>query len=137
MEKVVPPTIQLIIILVSLAFLFYVGRLIIKGKLREEYSFIWVVGALILIVFSFWRNGLEVLANLLGVFDPPNLVFMAAIFAVLIYLLHLSVVVSKLQAQNRDLAQKLALMNEKMNKENEKLAESIDGKANEKIEPIQ
>jgi hypothetical protein len=124
MERVVPPTIQLISILVSIAFLFYIGRLIIKGKLREEYSFLWVIGTLILIVFSLWRNGLEVMAKLLGVFDAPNLVFMVAIFAVLIYLLHLSVVVSKLQSQNRELAQKLALMLEQMKKEKTKTSES-------------
>jgi hypothetical protein len=124
MERVVPPTIQLISILVSIAFLLYIGRLIIKGKLREEYSFLWVIGTLILIVFSLWRNGLEVMAKILGVFDAPNLVFMVAIFAVLIYLLHLSVVVSKLQSQNRDLAQKLALMLEQMKNEKTKQTES-------------
>ena len=108
--------IQLIAITVSLCFLLYIVRLIIKGKLREEYSFIWIVCTVILIAFSFWRNGLEIIANLLGVYEAPNLVFTGAIFAILIYLLHLSIVVSKLHAQNKQLAQEIALLKNEFSK---------------------
>jgi hypothetical protein len=108
--------IQIIAIAVSLLFLFYILRLIIKGKLREEYSIIWIACTLVLIVFSFWRNGLEVMAHLVGIYEAPNLVFTGAIFAVFIYLLHLSVVVSRLHSQNKQLAQEIALMKEKLEK---------------------
>ncbi|MCW3070845.1 MAG: hypothetical protein JWO44_735 [Bacteroidetes bacterium] len=106
--------IQIIAIAVSLLFLFYIVRLIVKGKLREEYSIIWIACTLVLIVFSFWRDGLEVMAHLVGVYEAPNLVFTGAIFAVFIYLLHLSVVVSKLHSQNKQLAQEIALLKEKL-----------------------
>jgi hypothetical protein len=106
--------IQIIAITVSLLFLLYIVRLIVKGKLREEYSIIWITCTIVLIVFSFWRNGLEIIAGLLGVYEAPNLVFTGAIFAVFIYLLHLSVVVSKLHSQNRQLAQEIALLKEKL-----------------------
>lgn len=105
--------IQVIAITVSLLFLLYIVRLIIKGKLREEYSIVWIVCTVVLIVFSFWREGLEVLANTLGVYQAPNLVFAGAIFAILIYLLHLSIVVSKLHYQNKQLAQEIALLKNK------------------------
>ncbi|MBK7181882.1 MAG: DUF2304 domain-containing protein [Bacteroidetes bacterium] len=110
--------IQIIAIAISLLFLLYIIRLIIKGKLREEYSIVWIVCTIVLIVFSFWRNGLEVMANLLGVYEAPNLIFTGAIFAILIYLLHLSVVISKLQSQNKQLAQDIAMLKEKMEKKN-------------------
>lgn len=110
--------IQIIAIAISLLFLLYIIRLIIKGKLREEYSIVWIVCTIVLIVFSFWRNGLEVMAKLLGVYEAPNLIFTGAIFAILIYLLHLSVVISKLQSQNKQLAQDIALLKEKMEQKN-------------------
>ena len=110
--------IQIIAIAISLLFLLYIIRLIIKGKLREEYYIVWIVCTIVLIVFSFWRNGLEVMANLLGVYEAPNLIFTGAIFAILIYLLHLSVVISKLQSQNKQLAQDIAMLKEKMEKKN-------------------
>ncbi len=108
--------IQIIAITMSLLFLLYIIRLIVKGKLREEYSIVWIVCTVVLILFSFWRNGLEVLAQLVGVYEAPNLVFTGALFAVFIYLLHLSVVVSKLHNQNKQLAQEIALLKEKMEK---------------------
>ena len=106
--------IQVIAIATSILFLLYIVRLIVKGKLREEYSIVWIICTVVLILFSFWRVGLAVVSDLVGVYSPPNLVFIAAIFAVFIYLLHLSVVISKLQAQNKQLAQDVALLKEKM-----------------------
>lgn len=108
--------IQIIAIAISILFLLYIVRLIIKGKLREEYSIVWIVCTVILVMFSFWRNGLEVVSQIVGVYSAPNLVFTAAIFAIFIYLLHLSVVVSKLQSQNKQLAQDVALLKEKVEK---------------------
>ena len=110
MEFLIPSKIQVTSILVTLVFLVYVFRLIIKGKLREEYSIIWVISAFVLLIFSFWRQGLALLAELLGVYSPPNMIFMIAFFAVMLYLLHLSVVVSKLQENNKAMAQKTALL---------------------------
>lgn len=114
MEKI-----QVISISISVLFLVYIGYLIMKGKLREEYSIIWIICTLVLVVFSFWRKGLDFFAELLGVIAPPNIVFTAAIFAILVYLLHLSVVLSKLQSQNKTLSQEISLLKQKM-KEQEK-----------------
>lgn len=114
MENVVPYKIQIITIVISLLFSVYVSRLIIKGKLREEYAIFWFFSTIILIIFSFWRNGLEVIATTLGVYEAPNLVFTAAIFAVFVYILHLSVVISKLHAGNKTLTQELALLKNKI-----------------------
>ena len=105
--------VQLIAICASLLFLAYIGYLIVKGKLREEYSIVWLVCTAVLIAFSFWRSGLDYFSELMGIKDPPNMVFTGAIFAVLIYLLHLSIVASRLQKQNKELAQKIALLEER------------------------
>lgn len=113
MEKI-----QYISISVSLLFLLYIGWLIVKGKLREEYAIIWILCTIVLIIFSFWRDGLDVMAGLFGVAAPPNLVFTGAIFAILIYLLHLSVTVSRLQEQNKKLSQDIALMKSKLDQLN-------------------
>lgn len=108
--------IQIIAIALSVLFLLYIIRLIIKGKLREEYSIVWIACTLVLVVFSFWRRGLDIVSDLLGIYAPPNLVFTAAIFVIFIYLLHLSVVVSKLHAQNRQMAQDIAMLKQKLEK---------------------
>ena|ERR1700761_5876024 len=111
--------IQLITIIVNFLFIAYIARLIIKGRLREEYAIVWIVCTIILTVFSFWRNGLEIMAKLVGVYEAPNLVFTGAIFAILIYLLHISVVVSKLQNNIRKLTQEIALLKESIEEKKE------------------
>jgi hypothetical protein len=102
--------IQIITIIASVAFLFLVFRMVVKGRLREEYSIIWLLFTGILVTFSFWEKGLLLVSNLFGVYLPANLVFTISIFIALVYLLHLSVVASKLQKQNKLLAQEMALM---------------------------
>ena len=108
--------IQIITIVANILFIYYISRLIIKGKLREEYAIVWVICTLFLMVFAFWRNGLEVMARLTGVYEAPNLVFTGFIFAILIYLLHLSVVASKLYNDNKKLGQEIALLKEEFKK---------------------
>lgn len=120
MENVIPYRIQIIAIATALAFMFFIFRLIAKGKLREEYSFIWIICTALLLLFSIWRNGLDVIAKLLGIFYAPSLIFLAAIFAIVIFLVHLSVVNSKQHQQIKELSQEMALLKEKLEKEEKK-----------------
>ncbi len=106
--------IQIVIIIINLLFLIYTSRLIIKGKLREEYALIWWVCTGVLLLFSIWTEGLDHLSRLFQVAVPANLVFAGLTFVILIYLLHLSLVNSKLQQNVTRLTQELALMKERM-----------------------
>jgi len=120
MENVIPFKIQIISIIGSLLFMFFIFRLITKGKLREEYSIVWIFCTITLLVFAIWRNGLDLIAKILGVYYAPALIFLGAIFAIIIFLVHLSVVNSKQHSQIKLLAQELALLKNKLEeKENE------------------
>jgi len=105
---------SIIIQLISLGgatiFMVMIFRLIIQGRLREEYSIIWILCTIILIVFSIWRRGLDQISLWLGVYYPPSLIFLAAIFAIIVFLVHLSVVNSKLQSQIKTLTQEMAYL---------------------------
>lgn len=103
-------TIQLISLLGATLFMIMIFRLIVQGRLREEYSIVWIFCTVILIFFSIWRKGLEKISLLLGVYYPPSLIFLAAIFAIIVFLVHLSVVNSKLQNQIKDLSQEMAYL---------------------------
>src|SRR5580698_8210829 len=108
--------IQIITIIVNLLFILYIARLIVKGKLREEYAIVWIICTVFLMVFSFWPDGLELLRKMTGVVVAANLVFTGFIFAILVYLLHLSVVASKLHNNNKKLAQEISLLKEQFDK---------------------
>jgi len=109
-----PVTIQIISLLGALIFVAFIARLIMKGRLREEYSFIWIACTLILVVFSIWRDGLTEISLLLGVFYPPSLIFLVGLFAVIGFLVHLSVVVSKLQQSIKDLTHEVAFLKKEL-----------------------
>ena len=57
--------IQLITIAINILFLIYISRLIIKSKLREEYAIVWWVCTGLLLFFSIWAEGLEVMSKVL------------------------------------------------------------------------
>ena len=112
--------IQIITIIVTVCFLGYISRQIIKGRLREEYSIVWLICSFILMIFSIWREGLDIITKLFGIVDPPNLIFTGCIFAILIYLLHLSIVNSKQQKNIANLTQDLAILKEKLERSEQK-----------------
>ena len=69
---------------------------------------------MLLVVFTFWTSGFELLAKTMEVYEAPNLIFTVAIFTIFIYLLHLSIVNSKLQQSSKKLVQEIALLNQKL-----------------------
>ena len=110
--------IQILTIVINFLFLIYIAKLIVKGRLREEYAIVWLIGTLAMLVFSFWSEGLDVISKMFGIHVPSNFVFAGFIFMMLIYLLHLSVVNSKLHGNVTRITQELAIMKEKMEKRN-------------------
>lgn len=109
-----PIVIQILSLTGALFFMYFIARLIIKGQLREEYSFIWIACTIILIVFSIWRKGLEKISLMLGVYYPPSLIFLAAIFAIIIFLVHLSVVNSRMQQSIKELTHEIAFLKKEL-----------------------
>lgn len=118
MENVISYRLQIIAIAIAIIFMFFIFRLIARGKLREEYSFIWIVCTFLLLLFSIWRDGLDIIADLIGIYYAPSLIFLGAIFAIVIFLVHLSVVNSKQHKQIKEISQELALLKEKIDKSN-------------------
>ncbi len=106
--------IQVVAIIAVVLFFGMVLRLILKGKLRTEYSFIWIAMGSIFLLFSVWRDLLDLMAGFFGVFYAPSLIFMFFFFMIFIFLIHLSVVNSKQHEQIKKLTQEIALIKEKL-----------------------
>lgn len=119
MEFIVNNRIQIIVTFVSLVFLVYIIKKIVNGKLREEYSIIWLTIVFIILLFSIWREGIELISSLLGIYSAPNFIFTVAIFFIYIYLIHLSIVNTKQQSSIKSLIQRVALLEEKLKSKGE------------------
>lgn len=114
MDKLETYKIQIAAIIAVLFFFAIVFRLILKGKLRTEYSFIWILMGIIFLVFSVWRNSLDLLAKAFGVYYAPSLIFIFFFFMIFIFLIHLSVVNSKQHEEIKKLTQEIALIKENL-----------------------
>jgi hypothetical protein len=95
---------------VSGLLLVLVLELVRRRKLTEEYSFIWIVGAVGLLVMSSSREVLHVSAALLGIAYPPALLLLVVIFFFFVTSLYFSVVVSQQRQQIERLTEELAIL---------------------------
>jgi hypothetical protein len=106
--------IQLVAIGGAIVLLIVVLELVRRRRLLERYALLWLFSAVILLGLAIWRNGLERLAAAVGIAYPPNALFFVAFAFVLLLLLHFSAVVSRLADQTKVLAQRLALLEERL-----------------------
>ena len=111
--------IQVFAILASAAICIGIVELVRKKKLMEKYSLIWIFSAVILITLSLWRNLLEQLADLLGIYYAPTALFIVLSFCGLGLLVHFSIAISKLTEENKTLAQEMALLKHELQTKNE------------------
>ena len=88
-------------------------ELIRRRKLREEYAMLWVLASVVLLAFAIFPRLLLYLSELLGVFYLTTVVLIAFSFLSLM-VLHLSVVASRSADDVRQIAQRLALLEERL-----------------------
>ena len=99
----------------SLVLVLVVFELIRSRRLRERYALLWLLTGVVLVVLSAWRGGLNTIAGWLGVRGyPPAVLFAVGLLFVILVLLHYSTVISRLSDQNVVLAQRLALLEAKL-----------------------
>jgi len=106
--------IQLVAIVGAAALLLFVLEMVRRRRLLERYALLWLFSAVVLLGLAVWRDGLERLANAVGIAYPPNALFFVAFAFVLLLLLHFSAAVSRLADQTKVLAQRLALLEERL-----------------------
>jgi len=105
---------QLVAIVAAGAMLIVVLEMVRRRRLMERYALLWVLAAVVLIGLAAWRNGLKVISDAIGIFYPPTALFIVAFVFVLLLLLHFSAVVSRLGDQTKVLAQRAALLEQRL-----------------------
>ena len=101
-------------VVASLLLLVVILQLIRSRRLRERYSLLWLLIAVVMVVLSAWRGGLIELSELVGISYPPSTLFALGLLFILALLLHYATVISRLSDQNTILAQRLALLEAKL-----------------------
>lgn len=97
----------------STLFLMIVLEAVRRQRLREAYALIWLLIALGMIVLSLWTDILRLLSDLIGIQYPPATLFLLLIVGILLLLFQYSAVISLHNEKITRLAQEVALLKEK------------------------
>ena len=116
--------IQIVSIAASAVLFGVIFELVRRRRLQERYALLWLFSAVVLLGLALWRGLLNEVAHAVGIFSPPNALFLIAFGFVLVLLLHFSLAVSRLTDQTKVLAQKLALLEERQSRSEEAGSES-------------
>ena len=105
--------VQIVAIVATAGLFVLLLELVRRRRMLERYAILWLFSAVALLGLAVWKDLLLKLAHAVGIFYAPSALFVFAFGFVLVLLLHFSVAVSKLADQNKVLAQRLALLEEK------------------------
>jgi hypothetical protein len=101
-------------IAVTLALLLLVFELVRRKRLSERYAILWLLAAVTLFVLAAWKGLLTSLSHDVGISYPPSALFAVAIGLIAMILLNFSLAVSRLSDQNKILAQRLSLLQHRL-----------------------
>jgi hypothetical protein len=105
---------QVVAVVATLGLLILVFDLVRRRRLLERYALVWMAVTVLLLMLSAWAGLLDRVADAIGISYPPSALFAAAFGFVIVLLLHFSVAVSRLTDQSRMLAQRLALLEQRL-----------------------
>ncbi|MEW6002918.1 MAG: DUF2304 domain-containing protein [Nitrospirota bacterium] len=108
--------IRIFILIVGTFIFMMILELVRRRKFREDLSVVWLLIGVALIFASFADRLIDPLAHKLGISYPPALGFLIIIFLLVIATLYFSIIVSDLKSRNKELSQKIALLEYKLNR---------------------
>jgi hypothetical protein len=98
------------IFLIGVFLFIVILELVRRKKFREELSLIWLIIGIGLVLSSFADRIIDPIAFRLGISYPPALVFVLIFFMLVFAMLYFSLVISDLKSKNKELSQKMALL---------------------------
>jgi hypothetical protein len=126
---------QIVAIVGAVGLLVLVLELVRRRALMERYALLWLASSLVILVLAVWSDALTVLARQLGIVSAPNALFFVALAFVLFLLLHFSAAMSRLSDQSKVLAQRQAILEQRLSEVEQERALAA-GEAPRQLEPL-
>ena len=101
---------RIVIFIIGTSLFLTILELVRKKRFREELSLVWLLIGFGMVLASIADFVIDPLAVRLGISYPPALVFIVIFFLLVLVVLYFSVVVSDLKGRNKELSQKIALI---------------------------
>ena len=110
----IPLAQRVLAVFFSLLLFLVIAQLIRRQRLREEYALVWLAAGVGILIFSVFGDLVGILARLLSVSYAPTLVIVLGLLFALVVILSQSVIISTQADRLRDLAQSVALMEQRV-----------------------
>lgn len=118
-------SLQIFLILSIILYLSIIIHLLRKKNINLQYSLIWIFSGVAMLLISAFPDTIVVIAKIIGIIDPVNVVFVLEGMFVLLILISLTTIVSHLSDRNRQLVQSLSMLEERVRKLERKKNEEI------------
>jgi len=114
------------VVALAAAICVLIFELVRRKHLMEKYAILWLVAGVTVLVLALWKGLLTTLSHAAGIYYPPAALFAVAFLFVLVMLVHFSVAVSRLSDQNKILAQRLALLQQRLEQQSDDVPPQAD-----------
>jgi hypothetical protein len=106
--------IQVLAVLATAGLFVIVFELVRRRRLMERYALLWLFSTTVLLGLALWKQLLEQVATAIGIYYPPSALFVIAFGFILALLLHFSLVISRLADQNKIMAQRIGMLQQRV-----------------------
>lgn len=115
-----PPRQKIFAIIISLTLLIFIIELVRRKKLREEYSWLWLLTGAMILILALWYDLLQGITYLIGAGLPTSTLFFLGLVFLILIAIQFSVKVSELNNQVKNLAQENGLLKNRVEELEEK-----------------
>lgn len=117
---------HILVIVSAITLLLSVLELVRRRRLREEYSWLWLLTAVGYFLVAVWPDLSGWVARFIGSTNPVAVFAFLGLFFLVLISIQFSIQISQLTDQNKDLAQQIAILDSELRK----LASAFIGKGN-------
>ena len=101
-------------IVLGIGLIIVIFELVRRRKLREEYSWLWMLTGVAILILALWHGLLVFITRLIGAALPASTLFFFGVFFLIIINLYFSVKLSTVTDQLSKVTQELALLRDRI-----------------------
>ena len=101
-------------IILSIGLIIVIFELVRRRRLREEYSWLWMLTGFVVFVLAIWPSLLVSVTRFIGAGLPASTIFFFGVFFLILINLYFSVKLSSLTDRLNKITQELALLRDEL-----------------------
>lgn len=115
---------KLFLMSLSIGLIGFLFLMIHQKKMKENYAFLWFLMGMMFFFIIVWFEPVRAVSEFLHIISPANFLFFLSLFFLFVVCIHFSVMLSHMSTQIKNLAQKNALLENRLRRSSGKTPRS-------------